>query len=274
MVVSRTAALTFVALMLGAHGPPNVTAASWRLVWQDEFRARDGGKPDPTKWGHEVGGHGWGNRELQYYTDRLENSQIRSGSLVIRAAKETYTGSDRVTRSFTSARLTSKGRFSAKYGRFEARIRLPGGKGLWSAFWMLGDDYDAVGWPRSGEIDILENVGDEPSAIHGTLHGPGYFREAGIASTYVLPRGRKVTDAFHVYAAEWESDAIRFYVDGHLYRTITRSDVPAGGVWVFDHPFFIIINLAVGGDWPGPPDESTTFPQTMLVDYVRVYQRP
>ena len=249
-----------------------VDKGQWSLVWSDEFNG-DGPSVDASKWVIETGGGGFGNNELEYYTARPQNVQVRHGNLVIQALKEKYTGPDGVTRDYTSARLKTQTKFSEAYGRFEARIKIPRGQGLWPAFWLLGDDIDKVGWPDDGEIDIMENIGKEPSVVHGTIHGPGYSGAGGISASYSLPHGLRFADHFHVFAVEWEPDAIRFYTDGQLYATRTPKDLPAGKKWVFDHPFFIILNAAVGGSWPGSPDSTTMFPQTMLVDYVRVYRR-
>jgi beta-glucanase (GH16 family) len=245
----------------------------WVLSWSDEFNLLDGSTVDRTRWTPEVGGNGFGNHELEYYTNRLKNLSIKNGKLVIEARREKYTGPDKVTRDYTSARLHTRKKFSQAYGRFEARIKLPYGQGIWPAFWLLGSDMDKVDWPDCGEIDIMENVGHERSAVHGTIHGPGYNGPGGISATYQLPGKRRFSDEFHVFAVEWEPNEIRFYVDKTLYATRTSADLPAGKKWVFDHPFFVLLNLAVGGDWPGSPDKSTVFPQTMLVDYVRVYRR-
>ena len=174
---------------------------------------------------------------------------------------------------YTSARLITKRKFEQRFGRFEARLKLPAGQGLWPAFWMLGADIDAVGWPACGEIDIMENIGREPGTVHGTLHGPGYSGAQGVGAPYALPAGQRFADSFHTFAVEWEPQAIRWYVDGRLYQTRAPDDLPAGSRWVFDRPFFLLLNVAVGGNWPGAPDTSTTFPQAMLVDYVRVYRR-
>jgi len=157
------------------------------------------------------------------------------------------------------------------YGRFEARLQIPRGQGIWPAFWMMGADLATVGWPRCGEIDIMENIGKEAATVHATIHGPGYSGADSIGDAYTMPGGAPVADAFHVFAAEWEPAVIRFYVDGTLFSTRTPADLKAGQTWVFDHPFFVILNVAVGGNWPGNPDASTVFPQTMRVDYVRVY---
>ena len=251
---------------------PQGEKPAWTLAWSDEFNGPDGSRPDPAKWKFEVGGNGWGNRELEYYTNRPENSSIHDGNLVIQALKENFTGHDHVTRDYTSARITTQGLFEQAYGRFEARIKIPRGHGLWPAFWLLGNDIGTIGWPASGEVDIMENIGKEPSMVHGSLHGPGYSGDRDYTSEYKLPGGVQFADDFHVFAVEWEPKTVRFFVDQDLYATFTPARLPAGMKWVFDHPFFIILNVAVGGDWPGPPDATTTFPQTMQVDYVRVYK--
>jgi beta-glucanase (GH16 family) len=246
--------------------------AKWTLTWSDEFNAADGIAVDSSKWVLETGGGGWGNNELEYYTNRAQNSFQHGGNLVIKVLDEKYTGADGVTRNYTSARLKTLGKFSQAYGRFEARIKIPRGQGIWPAFWMLGDDIDKAAWPACGEIDIMENIGKEPSIVHGTIHGPGYSGDNGIGSPYSLPKDEKFAEAFHIYAVEWEPQAIRFYVDDHLYGARTPAEIPKGAKWAYDHPFFLLLNVAVGGSWPGNPDTTTVFPQTMLVDYVRVYQ--
>jgi beta-glucanase (GH16 family) len=192
--------------------------------------------------------------------------------LVIEAIKERFTGADGVRREYTSARLKTQGLFHQRYGRFEARIQIPAGQGVWPAFWLLGDDFSTAAWPNCGEIDIMESVGSEPSSIRGTLHGPGYLNSSSLTAVYKLPTGW-FRDAFHVFAIEWEPQVVRFYVDDQLYATKTPADLPPGTRWVYDHPFFVILNLAVGGNWPGSPDDSTVLPQRMLTDYVRVYSR-
>lgn len=247
--------------------------AGWTLTWNDEFNAPDGAPVDSSKWVSETGGNGWGNQELEYYTTRAENAFQQGGNLVIKVLQEEYTGADGVTRDYTSARLKTQAKFSQKYGRFEARIKIPRGQGIWPALWMLGDDISNIGWPKCGEIDIVENIGKEPSLVHGTIHSPGYSGSQGISSPFALPDNSRFADDFHVYAVEWEPKAIRFYVDDHLYATRTPADLPKGTKWVYDHPFFLLLNVAVGGQWPGPPDATTQFPQTMLVDYVRAYKR-
>jgi beta-glucanase (GH16 family) len=254
-------------------GAPSVPAKPrWVLAWSDEFDGANGAAPDPAKWVLESGGNGWGNHELQYYTPRPLNVRQENGHLVIEALKEQFTGPDGVRRNYTSARLETKGRFSQRYGRFEARIQIPSGRGLWPAFSLFGENLPTAGWPACGEIDVMENIGNQPGVISGSLHGPGYSGGASLTGVYQLPSGR-FCDGFHVFAVEWEPEAVRFFVDGELYATRTPADLPPGGRWVFDHPFFLVLNLAVGGNLPGSPVASTVFPQRMLVDYVRVYSR-
>jgi beta-glucanase (GH16 family) len=206
------------------------------------------------------------------YTDSSENAYLDGkGNLVIKTIKQDLPASSKCWYGqckYTSTRLTTKNKFDQKYGRFEARIKIPQGQGMWPAFWMLGNDIDKVGWPQCGEIDILENIGREPSTVHGTIHGPGYSGANGIGAPYSLLKNKVFADDFHVYSTIWTEDQIKFYVDGNQYKTITPKDLPTEKRWVYDHPFFMILNLAIGGNWGGPPDEATIFPQTMVVDYV------
>jgi beta-glucanase (GH16 family) len=242
---------------------PEWIRAGWNLVWQDEF---DGKTLDLTKWKYETGGHGWGNNELEYYTNnRPENARLENGQLIIEAREEDYLG-----RKYTSARLKTQGLGEWQYGRVEARLKIPRGQGIWPAFWMLGNNINRVGWPNSGEIDIMENIGREPSTIHGTVHGPGYSGANGVGGPQRLSEGA-FADDFHVYAVEWETEEVRWYVDDTRYFNVTPALVP--GKWVYDHPFFIIMNVAVGGGWPGNPDKTTVFPQQMIAEYVRVYEK-
>lgn len=247
-----------------------------KIVFQDEFNGAANSSVNPLKWTKELGGHGWGNQELEYYTDSTSNAYLNgSGSLVIKAETVTpplsvkcWYGPCR----YTSSRLKTKGKFDIKYGRFEARIKIPRGEGVWPAFWLLGDNIDTVGWPQCGEIDIMENIGREPSTAHGTIHGPGYSGSKGIGGSVKLPGNASFADDFHVFAVEWSQGKIRWDLDGKEYYSIKPKDLPVGSKWVFDHPFFMILNFAVGGAWPGSPDGKTVFPQTMLIDYVRVYR--
>ena len=237
------------------------------LVMQEEFSTN--GLVNPNLWTYEIGlgpdpNNPWGNNELQYYTNRPENVVVENGMLKITARKEPYMG-----KSYTSARITTKGKFEQKYGRIEARIKLPWGKGLWPAFWMLGADSDTAIWPACGEIDIMEYLGHQPTKVFGTVHGPGYFGGNAISKTYELKNNRFDND-FHIFGIEWGENYINYYVDGDLYNQITPANVT--GQWVFNKPFYIILNMAVGGNFPGSPNTETVFPQQMLVDYIRVYQ--
>lgn len=236
-----------------------VAIDGYTLIWQDEF---DGNQLNPENWTYGLGGGGWGNHELQTYTNNPENVRVEDGHLIIEAIKH-ETG----TRQYTSARLKTEELFSFTYGRVEARIKLPYGKGIWSAFWLLGEDYATAVWPNSGEIDIMESIG-EAYITYGGVHGPGYSGGANIGDHHVSET--VISEDFHVFAIEWEPEVIRWYVDDDNFLTVTPQNLT--GQWVFDHPFFIILNIAVGGDWPGAPNDTTEFPQQMLVDYVRVYQ--
>ena len=246
------------------------TAPAWRLVWSDEFNGPDGAAPDPLNWTYDLGGNGWGNHELETYTARPQNVSIQNGQLVITARQESFTGSDGIPRNYTSARLKTQGKASWAYGRIEARIQVPAGVGLWPAFWTLGANFPQVGWPACGEIDIMENIGREPYTVHGTAHGPG-FASAGLGGASFLHTGRRFADDFHLFALEWTPGLLRWSVDNQVYFTLTTNGLPAGAKWVFTQPEFLVLNVAVGGDWPGPPNAFTQFPQTMRVDYVRVY---
>ena len=252
-----------------------VTAAQGqpaRVVFADEFNGPAGTSFDQTSWSAELGGEGWGNEELQFYTDKTENVRLDGkGNLEIRALQESlpsgltcWYGKCR----FTSARLVTKGKFDFKYGRVEARMKVPNGVGVWPAFWMLGIDIDKVGWPACGEIDIMEFIGKEPSTVYGTLHGPGYSGAGGISRSVSLRSN--IPNDFHTFAVEWREGEISWFLDGKLFSKLSKKDLPEGSRWAFDHPYFLIINFAVGGKWPGSPTQSTIFPQSMLIDYVRV----
>ena len=241
-------------------------ADGWRLTWSDEFNQAENSPVDPSKWTHDIGGWGWGNNQLEYNTDRVENSyQNGNGYLVIKAMREDYESNQ-----YTSARIKTQGLFSQQYGRFEAKIKMPYGQGLWPAFWMLGSDFETAGWPNCGEIDIMEFRGQNLYESTGALHGPGY---SGGNSLYsARPSNASLAAGFHTYAVEWSPTSIKWFVDGDMYMERSVADLPQGSAWVFDHEFFMILNVAVGGSFLGNPDGSTAFPQEMLVDYVRVYE--
>ncbi|MBI5168398.1 MAG: glycoside hydrolase family 16 protein [Candidatus Eisenbacteria bacterium] len=236
------------------------------ITWQDEFDGPVNTSPNAARWGFDIGTD-WGNSQLEYDTSRPENCSLDgSGHLRIIARQESWLGSN-----YTSARIQTKTQFAQAKGRFEARIMLPVGQGIWPAFWLLGNDIGSAGWPACGEIDIMEYRGQQPTKVAGSLHGPGYYGGGALTNTYTLPTG-SFAGSWHVFAVEWETGKVTWLVDDVPYQTRTASDVPPSGRWVFEHPFFIILNVAVGGNYVGAPDGSTVFPQTMLVDYVRVYQ--
>lgn len=241
---------------------------NYQLVWEDNFDGAAGSSPDAARWGYDIGTgmDGWGNQELQYYTDRPENVALDgNGNLVITARSENFGGQP-----YTSARIKTEDIFDQQYGRFEARIKTPFGPGIWPAFWMLSDTCADLGWPTCGEIDIMELRGQEPGTLIGSVHGPGYSGGGAISGKYELEGGRFDAD-FHVFAIEWGEDFIEFYVDDILYQRLTPEAVP--GEWVYDTEFYLILNVAVGGTFVGfPSPEGTRFPQTMTIDYVRVYQ--
>ena len=243
----------------------------WQLVWSDEFDAADGQTPDTTKWKFDIGvgpnNDGWGNAELEYYTSDTTNASIdTNGNLAITATAKWVTDH---WENIHSARIKTSKLFEQAYGRFEARIKTPYGPGIWPAFWLLGANDSSVGWPQCGEIDILELRGQKPNIINGTVHGPGYSGGASITKSFAFENGRFDTE-FHLFAVEWGKDYIDFFVDSTLYQRITPGNIT--GEWVFDHPFYIIMNVAVGGNYLGFPTSQTPFPQSMLVDYVRVYK--
>jgi beta-glucanase (GH16 family) len=242
----------------------------YELVWHDEF---DGDKIDPEKWVHDIGGYGFGNGEAQFYTDRPENSRVENGLLVIEARFELYENNY-----YTSAKLWTRDLYEFTYGRVEARTKVPPGAGLWPAFWMLGADFDPYfkedgswvsNWPFCGEIDIMEYIGREPKLILGTVHGPGYAGALGLSKW--VHQEFDIADEFHTYGIEWTYEGITWFFDGEPYYTLNREAV-GQREWVFDKPFYLILNLAVGGRFPGPIGLDTKFPANYYVDYVRVYQ--
>ncbi|MER5747513.1 glycoside hydrolase family 16 protein [Streptomyces sp. NPDC002225] len=276
LLTSALCALSALALVPALSGPaagtqPPGPRAAAAAGFVDDFDGPAGSAVDGAKWQTETGDN-VNNHERQYYTAGNSNAALDGqGHLVITARRENpgnyqcWYG----TCEYTSARLNTSGRFSQTYGHFETRMKIPRGQGMWPAFWMLGDDIGQVGWPNSGEIDVMENVGFEPSTVHGTLHGPGYSGANGIGAPYSLPGGQAFADDFHTFAVDWAPDSVSWSVDGNVYQRRTPADLN-GNNWVFGKPFFLILNLAVGGDWPGAPDGNTTFPQQLVVDYVHV----
>ena len=261
--------LAFLAATLGCGGSPAAPSGAWVMTWSDEFEGAAGQRPDPSKWGADIGGGGWGNRQLEY--DQAENATLDGqGHLAVIAQRTVYTNG---AASYTSARLVTKGRFEQAYGKFEARIKLPTGQGLWPAFWLLGANGDTNAWPTCGEIDIMEARGQEPRLNHGSLHGPGYSGGHAITRTLELPGPDGFDAGFHVFSVEWDVGQIVFKVDDQIYHSVRASALPEGTRWVYDHPFFVVLNVAVGGDYVGSPGGGVAFPQTMLVDYVRAWKR-
>ncbi|MFN5377708.1 MAG: family 16 glycosylhydrolase [Ignavibacteria bacterium] len=262
--------LPLVMLLSGCEQQPVqvLQQRAWTLTWSDEFDGASGSGPDKSKWTFDIGtgNNGWGNSELEYYTNRPTNVQLNGeGQLAITARRESFGGSG-----YTSARIKTQGLFSQTYGRFEARLKTPTGPGIWPAFWLLGDNITEVSWPQCGEIDIMEQRGQQPAVTHGSVHGPGYFGANAKTKPYGLMSGRFDTD-FHVYAIEWGESYIDFFIDDYLFQRITPSDLT--GEWVFNKPFFMILNVAVGGNYVGYPTKDTPFPQSMIIDYVRVYKQ-
>ncbi|MBB3111656.1 beta-glucanase (GH16 family) [Paenibacillus phyllosphaerae] len=252
-------AITLIFAMLGALLPMATANAAYNLVWSDEF---NGTSIDANNWSFETGtgSGGWGNNELEYYTNRAENARIENGNLVIEARKESYGGMN-----YTSARLKTQGKKSFKYGRIEARIKMPVGQGLWPAFWTLGSDINTVGWPKSGEIDIMEHVNSE-----GNTHGYIHWDVNGHATYGGASHAVDVTQ-YHVYSIEWTPSAIKWFIDGVQFREANIAN-NVNSTEEFHKEHFLLLNMAVGGNWPGSPNSATPFPAKMYVDYVRVYQ--
>jgi beta-glucanase (GH16 family) len=270
LLLAVLAALTTTSTLRISQSPAaEPTAGQYRLVWADEFNYR--GLPDRTKWSYDVGGHGWGNKELQFYTERRKaNARVERGSLIIEARRDNWSGHE-----YTSARLVSKANGNWTYGRFEIRAKLPSGDGVWPAIWMLPTEKSYGGWPNSGEIDIMEQVGFEPHVVHASVHTKAYnhpIKTHKTASTEVS----NATTAFNVYAVEWTPEEIRGYVNERQYFTFKNERLTNSAAdykeWPFDRPFHLLLNIAVGGTWGGAHgvDESI-WPQRMEIDYVRVY---
>ena len=247
------------------------SATATSTLFSDDFDGAAGTAPSASRWSDDTGGNGWGNNELESYTNRTDNAALDgAGNLSITARKETYTGSDGITRDYTSARLTTRNTFSFQYGTAEARVRIPGGQGLWPAFWLLGSNIGSVGWPVCGEMDVMENIGSEPATTHATIH-------AGVSDAtgqWLYGAGTNTADplsaAYHTYGLVWGPTAVSMSLDGRTYMTESVSDIAPTWWWGFGHPFFLILDLAVGGSWPGYPDATTPFPAVMSVDYVHV----
>jgi len=252
-----------------------MTTAFAAPLWQDEFNQPAGTGPNPAFWTHDLGHNGWGNAELETYTDSRENSFIVDDpeatdgkALVLRAVRA-------ADGQYTSARIKTQGKYATTHGRIEARMKLPRGQGIWPAFWMLGASITRIGWPACGEIDIMEVPGHEPGKLHSTIHGPGYSGKHGLTKSIVLPDGATFADRYHVFAVDWSPGRIEWSLDGRAYHTCTPASLPTDAKWVFDGaPFFLLFNLAVGGLWPGYPDATTKFPQELRIDYVRVFDHP
>ena len=242
----------------------------WDIVWQDEF---DGALLDINKWSHEVGGHGFGNNELQYYTDDSSNSFVDNGLLHIRAKYEPAgIGSPNNLRNFSSARLRTVGKGDWQYGRIDVRAKIALGQGIWPAIWMLPSDWIYGGWPKSGEIDIMEHVGHDEGRIHGSVHTDSYNHIIGTQRT----NSKLIEDVktlFHIYSIEWSEQKIDFFIDDTLHYTFQNDFSNDFRTWPFNERFHLLLNVAVGGNWPGPPNNTTVFPQDMEVDYVRVYEK-
>ncbi|HEY2160377.1 MAG TPA: glycoside hydrolase family 16 protein [Solirubrobacteraceae bacterium] len=253
---------------VGAHAP--TVQPYTRLVWSDDFNGPAGARPTAAKWTRDAGPYGALDHELEYYSDSPANASLDGhGDLAIVARHQTIRAGG-ASWHFTSARLETQGTFSPTYGLIEARMKVPAGFGLWSSFWMLGSNFNAVGWPRCGELDVMETVGQYPFSVRSTIHGPAgassYSRGQDFLSTSSLASG------FHTYAVSWSPNSITWLIDGVPYASATPADLTPGQRWVFNHPFHLVLNLAVGGHWPGPPNAFTPFPAKLMVDWVRVYQ--
>ncbi len=269
--------LGLTALAAGAPPAPAMPPPGYTLAWGDEFSQPVGTPPDKAHWSYETGDNGWGNNEMENYVSDVEHAHVVADpaandgrALQILA---TYNGQGLSHGNFQSARLVTKGKVTPQYGYIEARIQMPAGQGLWPAFWMLGTNIGdpGVGWPDCGEIDIMESKGSKPGWNASSLHGPGYSGGTPLTGAFNLPADREFHQAYHTFGLLWKPDFIQFSVDGQPFETRTPADVP-GKTWAYNHPFFLLLNVAVGGNFTGSPDATTQFPQKMLVDYVRVYR--
>lgn len=274
-VLGRSALnLGSIALLLGFlwNGPALTAAPAWQLVWHDEFTGSLGTPLNPSVWTFDTGNgvDGWGNQELQFYTSRSQNVRIEDNLLIIEAHREPLTSGGR-TFEYTSGRIKAFAK-PLLYGRLEARLQVPSGVGLWPAFWMLGMNLPEVGWPACGEIDIMEFVGDEPLLAYAGVHGPGYSGSQSLTTAYRPPGRGPVPALFRVFAIEWAPDRIRWLADETLVKEVTPASLPTGTTWVFNHTFFPLLNLAVGGNWAGDPS-ATAFPCQLRVDHIRFFTR-
>ena len=264
-------------IVVPAPPPPPPPPPPWALVWSDEFDGPAGSSVDTTKWHFDLGDGcpgvcGWGNNEKEYYRSDTSNIQLNGSSqlqIVARVATDSIRCYYSPRCKYTSAKITTNGKMFADQGRVEARIKLAGGQGLWPAFWMLGKNIGTVGWPTCGELDIMENKGSQTTVTSSAVHGPGYSGNTPFAHTY----SPGATTDYHVYAVEWDSQSIHYFVDSAEHYSVTKASVLQHGNWVFDQQFFVILNLAVGGNFDRDPQSDAIFPATMLVDYVRVYKR-
>jgi beta-glucanase (GH16 family) len=267
----RTVAIVALVLLMRMTGPAHAAPPpGYTLSWSEEFHQGVNAMPNSSVWTYDTGGGGWGNRELEIYVDDRQHAHIVSDPAATDGQALQVQATTDGQGHYYSARIKTRTKVTVQYGYIEARIKLPYGQGIWPAFWMLGSSIDSARWPSCGEIDIMENIGREPSINHGSLHGPGYSGGSDLTGEYTLPKGKQFKDAYHTFGLLWSPNSVTFSVDGHAYETHTSAEV---GTWVFNRPFFFLLNIAVGGSWPGNPDGSTVFPQTMLVDYIRVYKQ-
>jgi beta-glucanase (GH16 family) len=242
-----------------------------RLVWHDEFNGTAGALPNPARWQLVTGGNGWGNRELQYYTASPSNVFLDgAGHLAIAARKQVYSDGT-YTDNYTSGMVVTEGKFQVTYGRIEARIKLPAGAGLWPAFWIVGADSNQIPWPGGGELDVMETAGNDLHRNHAFLHGPASYNQYGYNLEAIAHSKQSLAAGFHLYAVDWSPGKLVMTLDGQPYGTYTARGLPQGATWVYNKPYYLTLNLAVGGAFPGPVAPSTHFPATMLVDWVRVY---